>query len=67
MEIIIDGYNLIGSDPGLRGELEHQRNWLVQRLSLYNEVKRHAMAVHELGREIRAAYRGRSAAARAGR
>jgi predicted RNA-binding protein with PIN domain len=42
MEIIIDGYNLIGSDRGLRGELEHQRNWLVQRLSLYQDVKGHA-------------------------
>ncbi len=43
MEIIIDGYNLIGSDRGLRAELEHQRNWLVQRLSLYQEVKGHAV------------------------
>jgi predicted RNA-binding protein with PIN domain len=42
MEIIIDGYNLIGSDRGLRGELEHQRNWLVQRLSLYQDLKGHA-------------------------
>jgi uncharacterized protein len=45
MEIIIDGYNLIGSDRGLRGELEHQRNWLVQRLSLYQEVKGHAVTL----------------------
>ena len=45
MEIIIDGYNLIGSDRGLRGELEHPRNWLVQRLSLYKEVKRHAVTL----------------------
>ena len=43
--IIIDGYNLIGSDRGLRGELEHQRNWLVQRLSLYQEVKGHAVTL----------------------
>jgi predicted RNA-binding protein with PIN domain len=41
MEIIIDGYNLIGSDRGLTGELEHQRNWLVQRLSIYQEIKGH--------------------------
>jgi uncharacterized protein len=41
MDVIIDGYNLIGGDRGLRGELEHQRNWLVQRLSLYQEVKGH--------------------------
>lgn len=39
MEIIIDGYNLIGSDQGLRGNLEAQRNWLVQRLSLYQQRK----------------------------
>jgi predicted RNA-binding protein with PIN domain len=39
MEIIIDGYNLIGSDQGLRGNLEAQRNWLVQRLSLYRRRK----------------------------
>jgi uncharacterized protein len=45
MDVIIDGYNLIGSDRGLRGELEHQRNWLVQRLSVYQEVKGHHVAV----------------------
>jgi predicted RNA-binding protein with PIN domain len=45
MEIIIDGYNLIASDRGLRGDLEHQRNWLVQRLSLYQEVKGHTVAL----------------------
>jgi len=45
MDVIIDGYNLIGSDRGLTGELEHQRNWLVQRLSLYQEVKGHNVAL----------------------
>jgi predicted RNA-binding protein with PIN domain len=45
MDIIIDGYNLIGSDRGLRGDLEHQRNWLIQRLSLYQEVKGHTVAL----------------------
>jgi predicted RNA-binding protein with PIN domain len=45
MEIIIDGYNLIGSDRGLTRELEHQRNWLVQRLSIYQEVKGHTVAL----------------------
>jgi predicted RNA-binding protein with PIN domain len=39
MEVIIDGYNLIGSDQGLRGNLEQKRNWLVQRLSLYQKRK----------------------------
>jgi predicted RNA-binding protein with PIN domain len=45
MDIIIDGYNLIGSDRGLRGDLEHQRSWLIQRLSLYQEVKGHTVAL----------------------
>lgn len=39
MEVIIDGYNLIGSDQGLRGNLEQKRNYLVQRLSLYQKRK----------------------------
>jgi predicted RNA-binding protein with PIN domain len=39
MDIIIDGYNLIGSERGLTGGLEHQRNWLLQRLSLYQELR----------------------------
>jgi predicted RNA-binding protein with PIN domain len=39
MEIIIDGYNLIGAEQGLRGDLKHQRNWLVERLSLYQKRK----------------------------
>jgi predicted RNA-binding protein with PIN domain len=45
MDIIIDGYNLIGSDLGLRGELEHQRNWLIQRLSVYQGLKGHTVVV----------------------
>jgi uncharacterized protein len=43
LDIIIDGYNLIGSERGLRGDLEHQRNWLLQRLSLYQEVRGHTV------------------------
>jgi predicted RNA-binding protein with PIN domain len=45
MDIIIDGYNLIGSERGLTGGLEHQRNWLLQRLSLYQEVRGHAVVL----------------------
>lgn len=45
MDIIIDGYNLIGSEHGLTGGLEHQRNWLLQRLSIYQEAKGHTVAV----------------------
>ncbi len=39
MDVIIDGYNLIGSEPGLQGALEHKRNWLVQQLARYQELK----------------------------
>jgi len=39
MELIVDGYNLIGSDQGLVGALEPKRNWLVQRLSAYQKIK----------------------------
>jgi len=35
MEIIIDGYNVIGSDAGLTGNLERKRNTLVQQLIDY--------------------------------
>lgn len=39
MDLIIDGYNLIGSEQGLQGVLEHKRNWLIQRLTRYQEIK----------------------------
>jgi predicted RNA-binding protein with PIN domain len=39
MDIIIDGYNLIASEDGLRGVLEHKRNGLVQQLARYQKVK----------------------------
>jgi predicted RNA-binding protein with PIN domain len=39
MDVIIDGYNLIGSDQGLQGALEHKRNWLVQQLARYQKLK----------------------------
>jgi predicted RNA-binding protein with PIN domain len=45
MEIIIDGYNLIGSDAGLRGNLEPKRRWLVQQLGNYQNVKGYAVTV----------------------
>ena len=45
MDIIIDGYNLIGSERALKGDLEHQRNWLLQRLSLYQEVRGHTVVL----------------------
>jgi predicted RNA-binding protein with PIN domain len=45
MDIIIDGYNLIGSERGLTGGLEHQRNWLLQRLSRYQELRGHTVVL----------------------
>ena len=39
MDVIVDGYNLIGSEQGLHGALEQKRNWLVQRLSEYQKIK----------------------------
>jgi len=39
MDIIIDGYNLIGSEQGLRGVLEHKRRALVQQLARYQKAK----------------------------
>ena len=39
MDLIVDGYNLIGSDQGLEGALEHKRNRLVQQLSQYQKIK----------------------------
>ena len=45
MEIIIDGYNMIGSDTGLTGNLERKRHSLVQQLISYHENKGHAVTV----------------------
>jgi predicted RNA-binding protein with PIN domain len=45
MDIIVDGYNLIGSEQGLHGVLEPKRNWLVQRLSLYQKLKQFKVTV----------------------
>jgi len=39
MDVIIDGYNLIGIDQGLRGSLEHKRERLVRQLSAYRKAK----------------------------
>jgi predicted RNA-binding protein with PIN domain len=38
-EIIVDGYNLIGSETGLGANLEHKRNSLVRQLANYQQVK----------------------------
>jgi predicted RNA-binding protein with PIN domain len=39
MDLIVDGYNLIGSEHGLLGALEPRRNRLIQRLSAYQKIK----------------------------
>jgi predicted RNA-binding protein with PIN domain len=45
MEIIIDGYNVIGNDTGLTGNLEHRRDSLVQQLASYRKHKGHNITV----------------------
>ena len=45
MDVIIDGYNLIGSDQGLQGALEYKRNWLVQQLQRYQKLKQFNLIV----------------------
>ncbi len=45
MDVLIDGYNLIGAESGLGGPLEHKRNWLIQRLGRYQEIKKFNLTV----------------------
>jgi predicted RNA-binding protein with PIN domain len=45
IRIVIDGYNLIGSDRGLRGDLEGKRKQLIQRLQQYRESKGYPITV----------------------
>jgi len=45
MDVIVDGYNLIGLEKGLQGGLEHKRNWLVQQLSAYQKIKGFSLTV----------------------
>lgn len=45
MDVVIDGYNLIGSASGLGGALEHKRNWLIQQLARYQEIKKYNLTV----------------------
>jgi ribosomal protection tetracycline resistance protein len=45
VEIIIDGYNLIGLEHGMRGNLEHQRSRLIQKLGLYEQLKKFKVIV----------------------
>jgi len=43
--IIVDGYNLIGSEKGLRGNLQGQRDRLIQELRKYQERKGYLITV----------------------
>ena len=43
--LIIDGYNLIGYRDGLGGDLELQREQLIEKLVTYRMAKRHAVTI----------------------
>jgi predicted RNA-binding protein with PIN domain len=43
--LIVDGYNFIGHDGGLRGDLRVQRDRLVQRLADYRQRRGHRLTV----------------------
>jgi predicted RNA-binding protein with PIN domain len=45
MQLIIDGYNFIGRQGGLRGNIEAKRNRLVTDLSRYRQTKPHDVTV----------------------
>lgn len=45
MEILVDGYNVIGSEEGLRGALEDKRNRLLRQLSAYYQLKGYPVTV----------------------
>jgi predicted RNA-binding protein with PIN domain len=45
IRIIVDGYNFIGSERGLRGDIEERREELIARLARYRAVKGYAVTV----------------------
>ncbi len=45
IRIIVDGYNFIGSEKGLRGDIEGRREELIGRLAHYRAVKGYAVTV----------------------
>ncbi len=45
IHIIVDGYNLIGSETGLTGQLESKRSRLIQQLQQYHERKDYPVTV----------------------
>jgi len=45
MHMLIDGYNFIGRQKGLRGDLEAKRRKLLADLSRYQQIKDHSITV----------------------
>jgi len=45
IRIIVDGYNFIGSEKGLRGDIENRREELIGRLARYHAVKGYDVTV----------------------
>ena len=43
--LIVDGYNFIGHDGGLRGDLRGRRDQLIQRLTTYQRQRGHRLTV----------------------
>ncbi len=43
--LIVDGYNFIGHDGGLRGDLRVRRDQLIQRLTVYHRQRGHRLTV----------------------
>ena len=41
--IVVDGYNVVGSEKGLRGDLEQKRADLIREVALYQERTGHAL------------------------
>ncbi|MGH7832275.1 MAG: NYN domain-containing protein, partial [Candidatus Binatia bacterium] len=45
LHIIVDGYNLIGSEKGLTGNLGKRRKQLIEQLQLYHAAKGYSVTV----------------------
>lgn len=45
MDIIVDGYNVMGAEGGLHGALDHKRNRLIQQVAAYQQRKRFNLAL----------------------
>lgn len=45
MDVIVDGYNVIGAERGLQGALEHKRNRLIQQVAGYQKLKKFTITI----------------------